>query len=134
MFFRSNFFLLGGSSKKENEMKVRDVTLEKGVQSLSFIFVLYFSSFRIFPNIQLNSFICSFNSRKRKRELLSGMVNWTSAIAIHPFDPVAQTLPEPSKRKEYKGGQNFFVQILRARDVLSMRKCAEPNSGSSSKV
>ncbi|KEH21094.1 hypothetical protein MtrunA17_Chr8g0387161 [Medicago truncatula] len=61
------------------------------------------------------------------------MVNWTSAIAIHPFDPVAQTLPEPSKWKEYKGGQNFFVQILRARDVLSMRKCAEPNSGSSSK-
>jgi len=38
------------------------------------------------------------------------MVNWTRAIAIHPFDPVAQTLPEPSKWKEYKGGQNFLFR------------------------
>jgi hypothetical protein len=75
-----------------------------------------------------------FNSRKRKRESLSGMVNWMRTIAKHPFDPLAQPLPEPSKWKEYKGGQDFFVQMLRARDVLSVRKHAEPNFGSSSKV
>jgi hypothetical protein len=58
-----------------------------------------------------------FNSRKRKRE-----------------SPVAQPLTEPSKGKEYKGGQDISVQMLRARDVLSVRKHAEPNYGSSSKV
>ncbi|XP_024636354.2 AT-rich interactive domain-containing protein 2 [Medicago truncatula] len=57
-----------------------------------------------------------FNSRKRNRE-----------------SPVAQPLTEPSKGKEYKGDQDIFVQMLRARDVLSVRKHAEPNRGSSSK-
>ncbi|KAK2439084.1 AT-rich interactive domain-containing protein [Trifolium repens] len=71
-------------------------------------------------------------SRKRKRESISGMVNWTRHIAKHPFDPVALPLPEPSKWKEYKGGKDLFVQLLRARDVLAVRKNAEPNSGSSS--
>jgi len=64
-----------------------------------------------------------FHSCKRKRESLSGMINWTKNIAIHPFDP-----------EEYKGGQDFLVQMLWAREVLSVRKHAEPNSGSSSKV
>ncbi|XP_039690606.1 AT-rich interactive domain-containing protein 2 [Medicago truncatula] len=63
-----------------------------------------------------------FHSRKRKRESLSGMINWTKNIAIHPFDP-----------EEYKGGQDFLDQMLWARDVLSVRKHAEPDSGSSSK-
>ena len=75
-----------------------------------------------------------FYSRKRKRESLSGMVNWTRNIAKHLFDPLAQPLPEPSKWTEYKGGQDFFFQVLRARDVLLVRKHAEPNSGTSSKV
>jgi len=64
-----------------------------------------------------------FHSHKCKRESLSEMIDWTKNIAIHPFDP-----------EEYKGGQDFFVQMLKARDVLSVRKHAEPNSGSSSKV
>jgi len=64
-----------------------------------------------------------FHSRKRKRESLSEMINWTKNIAIHPFDP-----------EEYKGGQDFLDQMLWARDVLSVRKHAEPDSGSSSKV
>ncbi|RHN80247.1 putative transcription factor & chromatin remodeling ARID family [Medicago truncatula] len=58
-----------------------------------------------------------FNSRKRNRE-----------------SPAAQPLTEPSKGKEYKGYQDIFVQMLRARDVLSVRKHAEPNRGSSSKI
>ncbi|CAL5214859.1 unnamed protein product [Lathyrus oleraceus] len=73
-----------------------------------------------------------FNSRKRKRESLSGMVHWTRNIAKHPFDPAAKPLPEPSKWKDYKGGQDFFLQLLKARNILSVKKHAEPNSGSSS--
>jgi hypothetical protein len=73
-------------------------------------------------------------SRKRKRESISGMVNWTRHITKHPFDAVALPLPEPSKWKEYKGGNDFFVQLLRARDVLAARKNADTNSGSSSQV
>ncbi|XP_058732034.1 AT-rich interactive domain-containing protein 2-like isoform X2 [Vicia villosa] len=72
------------------------------------------------------------HSRKRKRESLSGMITWMREIAKHPFDPAAKPLPEPSKWKGCKGGQNFFVQMLKARDVLSVRKNSKPNSGSSS--
>lgn len=74
-----------------------------------------------------------FNSRKRKREELSGMVNWMRHVAKYPLEPVAQPIPEPSKWKEYKG-HGFFPQILRARDARSVRKHTEPNSGSSSQV
>ncbi|KAL5052976.1 hypothetical protein RYX36_033658 [Vicia faba] len=73
-----------------------------------------------------------FNSRKRKRESLSGMVHWTRHIAKHPIDPATVPLPEPSKWKDYKGGQDFFLQLLKARDILSVRKHAAPGSGSSS--
>jgi hypothetical protein len=34
-------------------------------------------------------------------------------IAKHPFNSVSQPLPEPSKSwKEYKRGNDFFVQLL----------------------
>ncbi|XP_061355316.1 AT-rich interactive domain-containing protein 2 [Gastrolobium bilobum] len=72
-----------------------------------------------------------FNSRKRKREALSGMLNWMKQIAKNPLDPVTELIPKPSKWKEYKG-QNFFVQLMRAREVLSLRQPVEPNSGPSS--
>ncbi|KAJ1405991.1 ARID DNA-binding domain [Sesbania bispinosa] len=72
-----------------------------------------------------------FNSRKRKREALSGMLNWMKHIAKHPLHPLTQSIPKPSKWKEYKG-QDSFVQILRAREVLLLRQHVEPNSGSSS--
>lgn len=75
-----------------------------------------------------------FNSRKRKREPLSGLVHWTRHIAKDPFDPAVKPLPEPSKWKNYKEGQDFFLQLLKARDILSVRKHAEPSSGSSSQV
>ncbi|GAU19417.1 hypothetical protein TSUD_76610 [Trifolium subterraneum] len=64
----------------------------------------------------------------------SGMVNWVRHTAKHPFGHVALPLPEPSKWKEYKGGNDFFVQLLRTRDVLAVRKNAEPNSGPSSQL
>lgn len=72
-----------------------------------------------------------FNSRKRKREALSGMLNWMKDVAKHPLDPLTQPIPKLSKFKEYKG-QDVVVQVLRARDVLSLRQHVEPNSGPSS--
>ncbi|CAJ1937398.1 unnamed protein product [Sphenostylis stenocarpa] len=71
------------------------------------------------------------NPRKRKRDPLSGMINWMKHIAKHPLGPLTQPIPKPSKWKEYKG-QDFFGQFLKAREVLSLRKHEEPNSGSSS--
>ncbi|TKY60645.1 AT-rich interactive domain-containing protein 2 [Spatholobus suberectus] len=71
------------------------------------------------------------NPRKRKRESLSGMLNWMKHIAKNPLDPLTQPIPKPSKWKEYKG-QDCFGQFLRAREVLSLRPHEEPNSGPSS--
>ncbi|KAL5052977.1 hypothetical protein RYX36_033659 [Vicia faba] len=59
-----------------------------------------------------------FHSRKHELESSFGMVTWTRHIAKHPLDHAAKLLPEPSKWKE--------------RDVLSVRKHAELNRGSSS--
>ncbi|CAI8619459.1 unnamed protein product [Vicia faba] len=61
-----------------------------------------------------------FHSRKHELESSFGMVTWTRHIAKHPLDPAAKLLPEPSKWKE--------------RDVLSVRKHAELNRGSSSQT
>ncbi|KHM99959.1 AT-rich interactive domain-containing protein 2-like [Glycine soja] len=72
-----------------------------------------------------------FNPRKRKRDVLFGMLNWMKHIAKHPLDPLTQPIPKPSKWKEYNG-QDFFGQFLRAREALSLRQHEEPNSGSSS--
>ncbi|KAK7251347.1 hypothetical protein RIF29_34453 [Crotalaria pallida] len=72
-----------------------------------------------------------FNYRKRKREALSGMLNWMKHSAKHPLVPVTPPLPKPSKWKECKG-QDLFFQVLRARVVLSKRRCVEPNGGSAS--
>ncbi|RDX73748.1 AT-rich interactive domain-containing protein 2, partial [Mucuna pruriens] len=74
-----------------------------------------------------------FNSRKRKREALSGMLNWMKNIAKHPLEPLPKQIPKPSKWKECKGqDQDCFGQFLRTREVLSLRQHEEPNSGQSS--
>ncbi|XP_054825009.1 AT-rich interactive domain-containing protein 2-like isoform X2 [Prosopis cineraria] len=65
------------------------------------------------------------NSRKRKREALSSMLNWIRRIAKYPHDPSIEPIPEASKWKEYKG-QDFWVQILRAREALRLRSCDKP--------
>ncbi|KAK7358597.1 hypothetical protein VNO77_00531 [Canavalia gladiata] len=72
-----------------------------------------------------------FNSRKRKREASSGMLNWMKNIAKHPVEPLAQPIPKPSKWKEYKG-LDFFGQVLKVREGLLLRRHVEPNSGPSS--
>jgi len=72
-----------------------------------------------------------YNPRKRKRDALSGMLNWIKNIAEHPLDLLPQPIPHPSKWKEYKG-RDFFGQFVKARQVMSLRKHEEPNSGLSS--
>ncbi|KAG4999001.1 hypothetical protein JHK87_020073 [Glycine soja] len=72
-----------------------------------------------------------FNPHKRKRDALSGMLNWMKHVAKHALDPLTQPIPKPSKWKEYKG-QDFFGQFLRAREVLSPRQHEEPSSELSS--
>lgn len=72
-----------------------------------------------------------FNSRKRKREEFSGMLNWIRNIGKRLLDPLPQPIPKPSKLKEYKG-QDFFGLTLRAREALLVHKHEEPNSESSS--
>ncbi|KAK4262781.1 hypothetical protein QN277_028292 [Acacia crassicarpa] len=71
-----------------------------------------------------------FSSRKRKREAFSSMLNWIRKIAKHPRDPSIEEIPEASKWKEYKG-QDFWVQILRAREALQLKSCDKPNCGQS---
>lgn len=71
------------------------------------------------------------NHRKRKRESLSGMINWMKHIANHPLDPLIPPIPKPSKWKEYKG-HDFFFQVLRTREVLSLQGCVEPKGGPAS--
>ncbi|MED6123534.1 hypothetical protein PIB30_050049 [Stylosanthes scabra] len=70
-------------------------------------------------------------SRKRKREPLSGMLNWVRQVAKNPLVPLQQTLPKPSKWKEYKGN-DFFIQLLRAREARLVKPCAQPNNETSS--
>ncbi|XP_027342630.1 AT-rich interactive domain-containing protein 2 [Abrus precatorius] len=72
-----------------------------------------------------------FTKNKRKREALTAMLNWMRHIAKHPLDPLTQPMPKPLKWKEYEG-QNFFGQVLRAREVLLQSRHVERNSGSSS--
>ncbi|CAL0313357.1 unnamed protein product [Lupinus luteus] len=72
-----------------------------------------------------------YNNRKRKRESLTGMLNWMKHIAKHPLVPVTPPLPKPSKWKEYKG-EDFFSLLLRARKVLLLKHCVEPNGGPAS--
>ncbi|XP_028767436.1 AT-rich interactive domain-containing protein 2-like isoform X2 [Neltuma alba] len=63
-----------------------------------------------------------FNSRKRKRDALFSMLSWIRKTAKHPLDPSIELLPEASKWKDYKG-QDFWVQMLRAREALQLRSC-----------
>ncbi|OIW19823.1 hypothetical protein TanjilG_24536 [Lupinus angustifolius] len=72
-----------------------------------------------------------YNNRKRKREALSGMLNWMKHIAKCPLVPVTPPIPKPLKWKEYKG-QDFLFQLLRAREVLLLKQCVEPNGGPTS--
>ncbi|KAI4326931.1 hypothetical protein L6164_019445 [Bauhinia variegata] len=55
------------------------------------------------------------------------MLNWLRHIAKHPLEPSIKPIPETSKWKEYKGN-DFWVQILKARNFLLLRQCVESTS------
>ncbi|XVF51459.1 hypothetical protein PTKIN_Ptkin04bG0186900 [Pterospermum kingtungense] len=62
-----------------------------------------------------------FSSRKRKRESLSGMINWVAHVAKCHDDPSVAAILEPSKWKDH-GGNEFWIQALRAREVLRPKR------------
>ncbi|OVA19381.1 ARID/BRIGHT DNA-binding domain [Macleaya cordata] len=64
---------------------------------------------------------CSENSNcsKRKREILSGMLNWVSEIAKNPSDPATGKSLKFSKHNgNGNGGEEFCGQVLKAREAL----------------
>lgn len=62
-----------------------------------------------------------FSTRKRKRESLSGMVNWVIQVAKCPGDPSVGAILEPSKWKVH-GVNEFWIQAIRAREALRQKR------------
>jgi hypothetical protein len=62
-----------------------------------------------------------FNSRKRKRESVAGMLKWVIQIAKNPGDPSIGVIPEPSNWNEHEG-KEFWAQVIRAREALLLRR------------
>ncbi|XVF10571.1 hypothetical protein REPUB_Repub07fG0193900 [Reevesia pubescens] len=62
-----------------------------------------------------------FSTRKRKRESLSGMLNWVIQVAKVPDDPSVAAILEPSKWKDH-GGNEFWIQAIRAREALRQKR------------
>ncbi|GAV76100.1 ARID domain-containing protein [Cephalotus follicularis] len=67
------------------------------------------------------------NFRKRKRDSLLGMLNWVIQISKCPDDPSMGAIPEPSKLKEH-GGNELWVQAIRAREALLRRRHVHTNA------
>lgn len=63
-----------------------------------------------------------FNSRKRKWESLSGMLDWVIEIVKHPNVPATWAVPEGSKWKE------FLAQALLVREALFQPRPVDSNS------
>ncbi|KAK3227701.1 hypothetical protein Dsin_007563 [Dipteronia sinensis] len=63
-------------------------------------------------------------SLKRKRESLSGMLNWVTRIAICPHDLSIRGAKEPS-------GKDLRMQAIRARDALLRKRPVDSNIGQS---
>ncbi|KAI5328969.1 hypothetical protein L3X38_028366 [Prunus dulcis] len=71
--------------------------------------------------ISLDSLNKKENDRKRKRESLSGMLNWVVQIAKQPNDPSIGVIPGPTNWREHKGDECWF-QVIRAREALLLRR------------
>ncbi|KAG6791689.1 hypothetical protein POTOM_000820 [Populus tomentosa] len=67
-----------------------------------------------------------FNSRKRKRESLTRMLNWVIQIAKCPDDP---SIGARSPQFKWKGhiGNELWLQAIRAREALLHRRHFDPN-------
>lgn len=62
------------------------------------------------------------------RESLLRMLKWARQIAKYPADPSNGTIPGPSKWKEYTSNNTFWLQVVRAKDALLIRKDVEENN------
>lgn len=62
-----------------------------------------------------------YGYRKRKRESLSGMLNWIFQVARCHDDPSVAAILEPSKWKDH-GGNEFWIQAIRAREALRLKR------------
>ncbi|KAK7274390.1 hypothetical protein RIF29_15475 [Crotalaria pallida] len=61
------------------------------------------------------------SSRKRKRECLSGMLDWVVKVAKNPCDPAVGSLPEKSKWKSFSN-QEVWKQVLTLRKAVFFKK------------
>ncbi|KAL5551804.1 hypothetical protein UlMin_001980 [Ulmus minor] len=64
---------------------------------------------------------------KRKRESFSGLLNWLTDVAARSDDPSIGVIAEPSKLQK-KGGNEFSVQAIRAREVLLVKRHVDSNA------
>lgn len=60
-------------------------------------------------------------SNKRKRECLSGLLNWMTMVAKNTCDPDVGSLPDKSKWKSY-GNSETWKQVLLAREAMFLKK------------
>ncbi|KAL9234484.1 hypothetical protein vseg_009354 [Gypsophila vaccaria] len=61
------------------------------------------------------------SSQKRKRDGLSGMLEWMANVAKNPVDPAIGEIPDFRKWKSY-GDDKSWKQVLLAREALSQKK------------
>nr|XP_011463906.1 PREDICTED: uncharacterized protein LOC101313418 [Fragaria vesca subsp. vesca] len=68
------------------------------------------------------------NERKRKRrESLSGMLNWVIQTATKLGDVSIGEIPEPAKWKKHQGNE-FWFQAIKAREALMLRRDLNPKT------
>lgn len=67
------------------------------------------------------------NDRKRKRESLSGMLNWVIQAATQLGDPSIGLIPGPAKWKKHEGNE-FWFQAIKAREALLLRRNINPKT------
>ncbi|KAJ4825065.1 hypothetical protein Tsubulata_051592, partial [Turnera subulata] len=66
--------------------------------------------------------------RKRKRESLSRMLSWVTAVAKSPCDPTVASLPEISMWNYY-GDEEPWKQVLLFREALYLKREADSSTG-----
>ncbi|CAN6579091.1 unnamed protein product [Malus baccata var. baccata] len=72
--------------------------------------------------ISLSSLSKKENDRKRKQEYLVGMLNWVVQVAKQPNDHSIGAIPGPTKWKEHRSDDECWVQALRAKEALLIRR------------
>lgn len=68
------------------------------------------------------------DSRGRYRESLLRMLKWARKTAKHPADPSNGTIPGSSKWKGFSSNNAIWLQVIRAKDALLIRKGVDKNA------